>query len=814
MSFELKKDTRISHYRILKKLGSGGMGEVYLAEDTKLDRNVALKFLPKEFTRDPDARERFKREAKAAAALSHPNIVTIHEISGYENQTYIVMEYVEGETLKDIIIKNSKFKIKNKGEVTSPLQIDLILDITTQICEGLQKAHETGIIHRDIKPQNILMDKDGRVKILDFGLAKLKGVSQLTRESSTLGTTHYLSPEQALGKEVDHRTDIWSLGIILYEMLTGRLPFEGEYEAALIYSILNTAYTPAGELRKEVPSELENIIAKAMHKNSNERYQNIQEMLNDLRNLPDYSKIERKSEEYKGVDLIKTKILFRTGVAIILLAIITASTIIFWPKSNTPPPVTDDPVIKKLSIEQPRLSIAVLSFDDMSPEGDQEYFCDGVSEEIINNLTKIENLKVIARKSSFYYKGKDIDISKIGRDLGVSTILEGSVRKSGNQLRITAQLINVSDRSHLWSDSFDKELKDIFKVQDEIAQAVVKALEITLFDKVEVPSSKRYTTNVEAQEVYLKGCYALNKGTEKEIKKGISYFKQAIERDPGFALAYSKLARCYTQASYYSYIRPKDAFPKAKSAINAALKLDEAIGEAHLSLGMINFIFEWDWYKSEDNFKRALKFTPSSADAHYWYGEYLTINSRIDEGIEEYKRAKELDPRTPMMRNGLAFAYGNAERFDDAITVLKGALNIDPKNLWSHARLARQYAYKKSFEEAIAIADTTMDLMHPTYDQAVLEFIGWVYAISQQRKKAFNVLNQLNNISKTRYVDPFSFSVIYAGLKDADQVIRWLEKAHAERSPAMVIIKIYKPFDMLRLDPRFTALINKMGLDK
>ena len=463
----------ISHYKILEKLGEGGMGVVYKAEDTKLKRTVALKFLPPEFTRDKDAKERFSIEAQAAAALSHSNIVTVHEIDECEDQIYIAIEYVKGQSLKD--------KIES-----GPLNINEALKIAIQVAEGLNEAHEKGIVHRDIKSANIMITDKGQVKIMDFGLAKLKGKSKLTKAGTTVGTTSYMSPEQSMGKDVDHRTDIWSLGVVLYEMITGQLPFKGEYEQAVVYSILNEEPEPVTGLRTGVPKELERIINKALEKNPSERYQHVQDIMIDIKGLRKKNKLRR----LKGIHT-------DTGS---------------------------------------KPSIAVLPFRDMSPQKDQDYFCEGIAEEIINALTQIEKLRVIARTSAFAYKGENIDAREIGKKLDVETLLEGSIRKAGNRLRITAQIINVADGSHLWSEKYDREMEDIFAIQDEITLTVVDNLKIKLLGKEKENIVKHHTDNQEAYNSYLKGRYFWNRRYKIGYRMALEHFQQAIEKDPFFVL--------------------------------------------------------------------------------------------------------------------------------------------------------------------------------------------------------------------------------------------------------------------------------------
>ncbi|MFQ5641986.1 MAG: protein kinase, partial [bacterium] len=519
----------ISHYKIVQKLGGGGMGIVYKAEDTKLKRTVALKFLPQDLTRDQEAKERFLHEAQAASALDYPNICTIYEIDETEDgQMFICMAYYEGATLK-LLIDNCQLTIYQS------------IEIAIQVAQGLAKAHEQGIIHRDIKPANIMVTRDGVVKIVDFGLAKLAGVTQITRTGTTMGTVAYMSPEQTRGETVDQRTDIWSLGAVLYEMLTAQLPFRGDYEQAVVYSILNEEPEPLAELGIKVSAKLEQIVAKALAKSPDRRYQKMKEMLTDLRVL----KKESEAESTKEV----------------------------------------------LTKKKPALSIAVLPFVDMSSQKDQEYFCDGMAEELIDAMTKIEGLQVVSRSSAFQFKGESPDIRKVGEKLNVNHVLEGSVRKAGNRLRITAQLINVEDGYHLWSEKYDREMEDVFAIQDDIARTIVSTLKIKLVGEQEAPLVKRHTDNLEAYNLYLKGRYFWNKRHEGGMQQAMEYFNQALEKDPAHALAYSGLADCFIILGFYTYLPPKEAFSKAKALAQKALEIDDTLGEAHTSLGFVR----WDY---------------------------------------------------------------------------------------------------------------------------------------------------------------------------------------------------------------------------
>ncbi len=744
----------ISHYRILEKLGEGGMGVVYKAEDTKLDRIVALKFLPKHLLRDEEAKMRFVHEAKAASALNHTNITTIYEIDEVEGECFISIEYIKGESIKEVI-KEKK------------LSIEETLKIAIQISEGLNTAHKKDITHRDIKSDNIMLTDEGIVKIMDFGLAKLKGVSKLTKAGTTLGTVQYMSPEQAQGKEVDHRSDIFSFGVVLYEMITRQLPFKGEYEQAVIYSILNEEPEPITGLRTEVPTELELIVNKGLAKDADSRYQNAGDILVDLR------KLRKELESMK-----------------------------------------EQPSAKR---RQP--SIAVLPFTNLSADPEQEYFCDGMAEEIINALTHVEDLRVVARTSAFSFRGKEIDIREIGRKLNVKTLLEGSVRKAGNRVRISAQLVNVADGYHLWSEKYDRNIgegccpEDIFAIQDEISLAIVEKLKVKLLGVEKAKIVKRFTDDQEAYNLYLRGRYFWSKRTEEDIERAIQYFRQAIEKDPDYALAYAGMADSHILLAEYSLLPPKDAFPRAKAAVMKALEIEETLAEAHTSLAFIKTLSDWDWMGAEKEFKQAIEFNPGYATAHQWYAEHLTMTGQYAEAIAEIKRAQELDPLSLIISVASAVAiFCGTHRYDQVIEECQKVLEMDPNFGGALNVLGMVYRERGMYEEAIEAFQKAK-----TFDEGntwVTAELGHAYAISGERSEAQKVLDELEQLSKRRYVPPDNIALVYLGLGKKNLTFEYLEKAYEDRSVGLSWLKADPIFDSLRSDPRFKALLKRIGLEK
>jgi serine/threonine protein kinase/Flp pilus assembly protein TadD len=732
----------ISHYKILEKLGEGGMGVVYKAQDTKLDRIVALKFLPKHLLCDAEAKTRFEHEAKAASALDHPNICNIHEIDEVEGECFISMAFVEGKSLKELLKEKT-------------LSLKEVLDIAIQIGEGLNEAHKKGIVHRDIKSDNIMLIPRGQVKIMDFGLAKLKGVTNLTKDGSTLGTAAYMSPEQAKGEAVDNRSDIFSFGVVLYELLTRQLPFGGEHPAAIIYSIINEAPEPLARYKTNIPEGLQKVVNKALEKNRDIRYQQIDELQDDLKKLPKE---------------------------------------------------LESPIKKQLP------SIAVLPFTNLSADKEQEYFCDGMAEEIINALTQVEGLRVVARTSAFSFRGKEIDIREIGRKLNVETLLEGSVRKVGGRVRITAQLINVNDGYHLWSERFDRDLADVFAIQDEISMAIVDKLKVKLLREEKARLVKRYTDDPEAYSLYLKGRYFWFRRYEDGLQKAVECFQQAIDKDPLYALAYAGIADCYNQFGLWAFLPPKDAYSRAKSAVARALEIDDTLSEAYASLGWIKMFYDWGWAEAERAFKRALKLNPNYAVAHYYYGLYLAITGHVVEAIAEMEKSVELDPLCLVHNAVLGFVLYLGRRYDEAIEHLHKTLEMEPNFAITCFFLGLSYMGKERWEEAIGslkkFASLWQSIPFP------IGFLGFAYGMSGQKDEALSMLDQLSEISQQRYVSSFYKALIYAGLGEKDQAIEYLYQAYVERESWLVSIKAGPLMDTLRLDPRSKALLRKMGFEK
>jgi serine/threonine protein kinase/Tfp pilus assembly protein PilF len=738
----------ISHYKVIEKLGQGGMGEVYLAEDTKLNRKVALKFLPIQYVSDRDLKTRFKREGQAAAALNHPNIITIHEVSEYEGRPYMAMEYVEGGSLKDLI---------GAGKMS----VAQVTNLAAQISEGLAKAHQTGIVHRDIKPQNILIDADGRPRICDFGLAKLRREVMLTQTGTTLGTIAYMSPEQARGEQVDHRADIWSLGVVIYEMLTGQRPFKGDHDQGVIYAILNHQPESITGIRPDAPGALVRIVDKAMAKNLDERYQDVAEMAHELMSL----KTELDSQSTKTV--------------------------------------------KAESTMSP--SIAVLPFANLSADKEQEYFCDGMAEDIINALTQLEGLRVVARTSTFAFKGKHQDIRQIGKELSVNSVLEGSVRKSGNRLRITAQLISVADGYHLWSEKFDRDLADVFAIQDEISLAIVEKLKVKLLGDEKEKMLKRYTENLEAYDLYLKGRYHWNRRTPDELRKAVAHFEQVIQRDPEYALAYAGLADSYSMLEQVNIIPAKEAFPKARELAKKALEIDETLAEAHASLAFVLQSYDWDWIGMEREFKRAIELNPNYATAHQWFAMALTSLGRTSEAIQEIKKALELDPLSLIINTSAGYVYIYSGQEEKALKQAEKILDMDPTFGFIHHILADVNRLRGNYDEAVK-ERLKGEEFSGRISQQEIAALKKIYASSGWTgylRKWLQILQ--HNAEEGQAVHYYEIASLQALLNDTDKAIENLEKAYQERDKGLASLLVEKDFDKLRSNPKFIELIKKMG---
>jgi serine/threonine-protein kinase len=771
----------ILHYKIIRKAGEGGMGVVYKAEDTKLKREVAIKFLPRHVAVSEEERERFKIEAQAAAALNHPNIATIHSIEEVDGDIFIVMEYIEGQELKDVETAY--------GDTLMP--INDIINYIISIAEGLQAAHKKGIVHRDIKSSNIMISDEGQVKIMDFGLAKVRGSRHITKTGTILGTLYYMSPEQIQGEQVDHRTDIWSLGVVLYEMLTGSLPFKEEYDQVAIYSILTDEPERLVRLRKDVPEALEAIVLKMLQKDPDKRYQSVQEMLVDLKALitENGSGISKKRLTPGTLPGRRHPYLYG-GLAGFLLILIGFSVLIFTGR---------DRVIE---------AVAIMPMVNVGADSGMEYLSDGITESLISNFSRSPNLKVMSRHAVFRYKGKEIDPQAVGQDLKVEAVLTGQVVQRGDDLRLSLELVDTRDSHQLWGAQYNRKLGDILALQEDISRQIYKQLRIELSIAEQEELTKHYTENSEAYQLYLKGRYFWNKFTEEGIKKGMEYFTQAVEKDPNFALAYAGLADCYSGLAY-SFMPPREAVPIARAYVLKALELDEGLADAHYAMADIKYHYDWDWPAVETELKRAIELNPNHAFAYELYGRYLLSMGRPQEAIVQLKKALGFDPLSHLTNCYLAGVYYGARQYDHAIEQARKTLEMEAYCPFEYMWIGGAYIEQGMHEEGITELNKTQP--HSADWPPVMAGLAYAYAVSGDRAEAQKLLDELSKLAIRRHVDPYLIAVVHTGLGNKDQAFEWLGKAYEERSKEIPSLKVEPKLDDLRSDPRFSALLKKVG---
>ena len=822
----LSPGTKLGRYEIRTKLGAGGMGEVYLAQDTELDRTVAIKILPESLASDAQRLQRFIREAKAASALNHPHILTIHEVGTAENLHFIATEFIDGQTLRQ--------------RMNSGMQLIEVLEFSSQIAGALAAAHEAGIIHRDIKPENVMVRRDGYVKVLDFGLAKLTEPKDSTTDTeaptkamvntaagTVIGTATYMSPEQAKGTPVDARSDLWSLGALLYEMIAGHVAFAGETPTETISLIIQKEPLPVTRYVPDLPAELERIVDKALTKDRDDRYQTAKDFLIDLRHLK--RKIEVDAEidrtvppELRGAisTTSGSKAPTTVGDSAVVTVPHTASSAEYIVSGIKKHKVLSVAALVALVVaiggvgwylearnaETAIDSVAVMPFENQNGDAESDYMSDGLTDSIINSLTQLPNLKVIARSSVFRYKGKQTDPLAAAKELGVRAVLTGRIVQRSDNLTISTELIDARDNKQIWGEQYERKVADLMSVQREIAQEITSNLRLKLSSTERVLMAKNYTDNPEAYQLFLKGRFYWNKRTKDGLEKSIDYFNQAIARDPNYALAYAGVADSWFTSGWYHYSPPTEAYTRSKAAATKALELDTKLAEAHTTIAMIKALYEYDWTGADNEFKQAIELNPRYATAHQRYSLFLPILGRLDEAVAEAKKARELDPLSLIINENVGDILCLARRYDEAEQQLLKTIELDPNFEVAHQTLARVYEakgmYEKSLEEGFR------------GDPNELARVKKIYATSGIRGLRQDDLNYLLDKAKNGDARPFWIAGVYAELGENDKAFEWLNKALEERAVQFTYLIADFRWDNVRSDPRYDAFLKRVGLRK
>jgi serine/threonine protein kinase/tetratricopeptide (TPR) repeat protein len=813
-----------SHYKIISALGKGGMGVVYRAEDVRLGRTVALKFVPESLASDRSALERFQREARAVSALNHPNICTLHDIDEAEGRPFLVMECLEGQTLRERIAKG--------------LSLDDVVEIAIQVVDALDTAHSRGIVHRDIKPANIFVTNRGQVKMLDFGLAKMMtaggasasqasqmltaGLDELvTSPGSAVGTVAYMSPEQARGEELDARTDLFSFGVVLYEMVTGAQPFPANSVAMTFVAILQGTPMPPSRLRPEAAGEIERIIDKLLEKNRELRYQSASDLRADLKrlrrdtgtnraalppsqaltsaaaSLTDRSSSGRQPAapviaESSSPSVVPAASTARWTIALAVLAtLVVAAGVWFF-----------------LLREKPLDSLAVLPFVNAGGDQSIEYLSDGITESIINNLSQLPQLSVRSFSAVAHFKNKEADPQASGKELKVSAVLTGRLVRRGDEFTVSAELVEVQGNRQIWGSQYTRKVDDILATQEEISREISEKLRVQTAGE-QKRLNRRQTVNPVAYQLYLQGRYQWNKRTLEGLQQSIDYFQQAIQKDPQYALAFAGQADAYALLADFNVLPAREVLPKVKGAAEQALKLDDTLAEAHTSLAWAEY-HDLDWAGAEKEFKRAIELNASYATAHSWYGELLMAQGRSDRAQTEMARAVQLDSLSPMLNLALGYRFYYSRQYDQAIELCQKVLSLDANFVPAHLCLGRSYQQKPSMPEAIAEFRKALDISEG--DTNELAALGQAYAVGHQESEARKILDQLRERSQQTYVQPMWLAVIHVALGEKDQAFDWMQKAFEDRSAWLVYLKVDPLFDPVRSDPRFTDLLRRVGL--
>ncbi|OGD11930.1 MAG: hypothetical protein A2Y86_00465 [Candidatus Aminicenantes bacterium RBG_13_62_12] len=789
--------TFAGRYQVTEELGKGGMGRVYKAFDTEIREHVALKVLNPEIASDETIIERFRNELKLARRISHRHVCRMYDLGRAEETTYITMEYVSGEDLKTLLRR------------IGHLPAGRAVRVAEQVAEGLTEAHRAGVVHRDLKPQNIMIDREGNARIMDFGIARALRAKGITDPGMVIGTPDYMAPEQFEGKDADERTDIYALGAILYEMLTGGPPFEGETPLAVAMKHKTEKPPDPRETNAQVPETLSRLILRCLEKDREKRFRSAEEILAGLKVL------ERQLPSAGATRDGRTRTLrfrmrkpLRLGViaAVVLIGLAAAGYLIFGRKGQAAGP----PGGSVVSPSAYKSSLAVLPFDDLSPLQDQAVFAIGITDDLITKLSTIGQLKVISRQSVMRFRGGDKDLREVGKELGVENILEGSIQREKDNIRVNVKLTRVEDGSNLWGETYDRKVESIFSVQDEISKAVVNALRIELVAGQDYMLVKRYTQDPDAYNFYLEGRLEWNKRTEAGLRKSIQLYEEAVARDPKFALAYAGIADAYSFLGRLGFARPADVYPKAKEAAENALRMDDALAEGYIALAFVKYNYEWNWLDAEIDFNWAIGLNPNYATAYQYYGSLLANLGRFEEAMAKYEKARELDPNSLNIKGSIAQLYYYSRQYDRAIRLWREMQKTDPGRIWVHTNLGLAQLQKGSAKKALQEFESAASLP----GGATLGSFGkaCVYAATGKKEKAEAELQALLEKSKQAYVPFYYMAAVSAALGEKDRAFEYLAMSYAERDAEEIYLKFDPQMDPLRDDPRFDDWLGKMNL--